>query len=271
MLGARRPLEPRGRIARAASLLSSAARSPIAAPAAAPPATRPGRRKVRRLIFLCSRGSMLAIRLLMVGLATELALSPAPWAQRAPPCTPATLDVSAVQAGSVTVSPLAGSRDASPWTQISFLGVPARALLRLSVTGSLTGAHPGRLLPFSQGNGASFLPRRPFAVGERVSVRATVSVGRARRALVDRFVIAEPDAITETPEGERVGNPREIQVFHSRPDLRPPAVAVTANSSAAAPGDIFTAPYSGPGQPGPMIPGAGGALVWVKPLPPGTA
>ena len=192
-------------------------------------------------------------------------------AQAAQQCAPRTLDVSAVQGGSVTVSPLAGSRDASPWTQISFLGAPSRALRVASVTGSRTGAHRGRLVAYSQGDGASFLPQRPFAAGERVTVRARVRVGGAAHALVDRFVIAEPDAITETPEHEHAGNPREVQVFHSRPDLRPPAITVTTAANGAAPGDIFTAPYDGPGEPGPMIVGEDGSLVWFKPLPPGRA
>src|SRR5579859_4067758 len=155
MLGPRRRLasDPPGRVACAdSSLPSSAARTPSAVPIAAPPAMSPPRRKVRRLIFLCCRGSMLAIRVLMVGLVTELALVVPAQAHAARPCTPATLNVSAVQAGSVTVSPLAGSRDASPWTQISFLGVPARALRGVRVSGSKTGAHPGRLLAYSQGN-----------------------------------------------------------------------------------------------------------------------
>ncbi len=42
--------------------------------------------------------------------------------QSAAACEPTTLNTSAMLAGSVTVSPLPGSRDASPQTQISFLG-----------------------------------------------------------------------------------------------------------------------------------------------------
>jgi len=207
----------------------------------------------------------------MVGLATELSLLLAAPAQATPQCAPRTLDVSAVQAGSVTVSPLAGSRDASPRTQISFLGVPARDLRVLSVTGSRTGSHSGRMAAYSQGDGASFLPRQPFAAGERVTVHAAVRAGRALHALVDRFVIAEPDPISETPERVHSGGPSEVQVFHSRPDLRPPAVTVTAAANGAAAGDIFAAPYDGPGQPGPMVVGEDGSLVWFKPLPAGKA
>jgi Arylsulfotransferase (ASST) len=215
---------------------------------------------------------MLAIRVLMVGLAGGwLALAPAALAQAAPQCAPRTLDVSAVQAGSVTVSPLAGSRDASSSTQISFLGVSAHALRVISVRGSQTGLHTGRLIAYSQGVGASFVPRRRFAEGERVSVRALVAEAGSSRRLVDRFVISERDPITETPETFRAGNPHEIQVFHSRPDLRPSDLIVTTATGASAQGDIFTAPYGGPGQSGPMIVDGNGAMIWFEPLRVGSA
>ena len=128
------------------------------------------------------------------------AAAPAAAAQSAPTCTPASLNGSALLAGSVTVSPLPGSRDASPQTQISFLGVPAGELRVVSVVGSQTGAHRGRLLAYSQGDGASFVPSRPFAEGERVSVHARARIGRAVRPLIDGFAIAGQDAITSTPE-----------------------------------------------------------------------
>jgi hypothetical protein len=188
-------------------------------------------------------------------------------AQSAPTCVPTSLDVSALQAGAVTVSPLAGSRDASPQTQISFLGLPVRDLTILSVTGSRSGTHRGHLAAYSQGDGASFVPSRAFLPGERVSVRARVRVGGSWRSLSDVFAVAHPDAISSTPERIRGGGPAEEQSFHSRPDLHPPTVAVTADSPAAAPGDVFVAPYGGPGQAGPMILEPSGGLVWFKPLP----
>jgi hypothetical protein len=85
------------------------------------------------------------------------------------------LNTSATLAGAVTVSPLPGSRDASPQTQISFLGPPKGDLSRISVVGSRTGAHAGRLEGYSDGDGASFLPSRPFAQGETVTVSAQVA------------------------------------------------------------------------------------------------
>ena len=74
----------------------------------------------------------------------------------------------------MTVSPLPGSRDASPQTQISFLGAPKGDLSRISVVGSRTGAHAGRFEGYSEGDGASFVPSKPFAEGETVTVSAQV-------------------------------------------------------------------------------------------------
>jgi hypothetical protein len=204
-----------------------------------------------------------------LGLAAATAAAKAAAPRRGPTCTPTTLNTSALQAGSVTVSPLSGSRDASPQTQISFLGVPARSLSRISVIGSRTGAHVGRLRAYSQGDGASFLPARPFAEGERVTVRARVRSGAAVRSLLDQFAIAEEDLISSTPEMIHPG--AEVQGYRSRPDLGPPTVTVTAQSTAAAPGDMFLAPYSGPGQAGPMILDQSGGLVWFKALPRNTS
>ncbi len=202
-----------------------------------------------------------------VGFATQ----PAVAGQTGPACAPTTLDNSALQDGSVTVSPLAGSRVASPQTQISFLGVPAGELSAISVVGSQTGAHRGRLAVYSQGDGASFLPSRPFAEGERVTVRAQLRTGRSVKLLSDEFAIAHEDRITTTPAPSFSGSSAEIQSFHSRPDLHPPVVTVTTGSPAVAPGDEFAAPYAGPGQAGPMILDPSGGLLWFKPLPANTS
>jgi Arylsulfotransferase (ASST) len=185
----------------------------------------------------------------------------------APDCEPTTLNTSATLAGAVTVSPLPGSRDASPQTQISFLGPPKGDLSRISVVGSRTGAHAGRLEGYSDGDGASFVPSKPFAEGETVTVSAQVTTGGAVQPLSDSFTIAYGDPLSTTPETVHEGSPSEIQYFHTRPDLRPPAVTVTASSPATAPGDIFAAPYDGPGQSGPMILEPDGGLVWFKALP----
>ena len=172
---------------------------------------------------------------------------------------------------SVTVSPLPGSRDATPQTQISFLGVPVSELSGVSVTGSQTGPHGGRLAAYSQGNGASFLPSQPFAEGETVTVHAQLRADGSVQPLVDQFTIAYQDSISSTPETIHSGSQSEIQSYRSRPDLRPPTLTVTRRSPALAPGDEFAAPYDGPGQSGPMILDPSGGLIWFKALPRGTS
>ncbi|HEX5853646.1 MAG TPA: arylsulfotransferase family protein, partial [Solirubrobacteraceae bacterium] len=218
---------------------------------------------------------MRSIRALILGPAVALGLglvtASVAAARSAPTCGPRTLNTSALQAGAVTVSPLPGSRVASPHTQISFLGVPARELSGVTVVGSRTGVHSGRLRAYSQGNGASFVPTRPFAEGERVTVRARVRIGGSTRALSDRFGVASEDAISSTPTTIHPGAAADVQRFHSRSDLRPPKVRVTTSSPAMAPGEEFVAPYSGPGQAGPMILDQRGQMVWFKPLPTHTA
>jgi hypothetical protein len=215
---------------------------------------------------------MPAVRVPIVGLTALLGLALAvPGAFAAPACEPTTLNTSALLAGSVTVSPLPGSRDASPQTQISFLGVPKGDLSLSSVVGSRTGAHTGHFEGYSEGDGASFVPSKPFAQGETVTVTGQVRTGGAVQPLSDSFTIAAQDPLTTTPETMHNAGSSQVQMFRSRPDLRPPTVTVTASSPAVAPGDEFVAPYSGPGQSGPMILDPSGGLLWFKALPTHTA
>ncbi|HTA37178.1 MAG TPA: arylsulfotransferase family protein, partial [Solirubrobacteraceae bacterium] len=69
---------------------------------------------------------------------------------------------------------------------------------------------------------------------------------------------------TNPPSGKDYN---EKQHFHSAPKLEPPSIEVTTHNAGGAPGDIFTAPYSGPGPPGPMIFDEAGNLVWFDALP----
>jgi Arylsulfotransferase (ASST) len=184
-------------------------------------------------------------------------------------CAPSALNRSALLAGAVTVSPLPGSRDASPKTQISLLGVPPAELRDVTVSGSRSGPHRGRMEDYSQGDGASFLPVHPFSPGESVTVKATLRQATQSTPLSFSFQVAVPDTFGEaggssTPPTE----PRDYQNFHSRPDLHPPTVTVTSDAPGATPGELLLAPYSGPGQYGPMILDEHGGLLWFKPLQP---
>ena len=184
-------------------------------------------------------------------------------------CVPKTLNVSDQLPGSgLIVSPVPGAYDASMYTQISMVGAPASELGAISVTGSRSGVHRGRLVAYSQGDGASFLPSRPFEPGETVTVKGRVSTGRSRRAFEFNFVVAHPDthlfAGTPTKFHE---DTQDTQHFGSAPSLTAPRIDVDAHASSATPGDIFMAAYNGPGPAGPMIFDEEGNLVWFDPLP----
>lgn len=184
-------------------------------------------------------------------------------------CTPTTLNHSAVLAGTpLSVSPLPDSYDASPYSQISLLGAPKGAISDVHVKGSKSGSHPGRLRGYSQGDGASFVSSRPFRPGETVVVRGKVRTGGHRQRFAYHFVVSRPDhlpyAAPTLPSGK---NPSEMQHYHSRPDLRPPVIAVTTRTPSAVAEYVFSAPYSGPGPAGPMIFDEAGNLVWFDPVP----
>jgi hypothetical protein len=228
----------------------------------------------------CARGRARCLRAGAIGAALALGALQAPlgtgqaWAGAAasPLCVPPTLGVSAARAG-VTVTPAPNTIDASYRTQISVLGVPASAITAVSAVGSASGAHRGRLEAYSQGDGASFVPSAPFAQGERVIVHAILRRDGVAKPFSWRFTTAVVDTVSRSletpPPPPPPPNPGEFQHFITRPDLIPPAVTVTANSGAQAPGDLFLAPYAGPGQYGPMILDSSGALLWFDRLAPG--
>jgi hypothetical protein len=190
-------------------------------------------------------------------------------AGRGPRCVPTRLNTSDVLRGNLAVSPLPGSYDASPDTQISLQGQPASALA-VRVSGSETGHHAGRLRPYSQGDGASFAPARAFRPGETVTIRGSVTSSSRRIPFSFQFTVAEPDVLALPHSPHPIRDPNEKQHYHSRPDIEPPAIVVTARSAQTAAGDIFTSPYNGPGPSGPMIFDEAGNLIWFDPMRPGT-
>ena len=217
-------------------------------------------RRAATLLLLCAAGAALA-----AGAASVSAVTPL----TGPVCVPPTLDASAQLAGTpLLVTPQPGARDAMPETQLSFLGAPAAELSGLVVRGSASGRHAGRLEAYSHGDGASFVPDRPFTVGELVSVTGSWTSGATAHPFGYSFTIGDPDPIARLPEsGEPAGKPGTVAYFPSAPGLRPAVVTVTKTSAAAArDGDIFLATYPGPGAMGPMIVDPRGQLVWFKPL-----
>lgn len=182
--------------------------------------------------------------------------------------------IGAAASNPVTVSPLPGTPDASPATQISFLGPSGTQISDVRVLGSSSGAHSGRIQGYSTGTGASFIPSHPFRAGERVTVHATVTTaaGGPGQAASTTFTIAHQAGYTRAPFPNNPGDPHAIQHYRSAPTLTPSTVTVTTPAKpGAAQGDFFLAPYQGRGTPGPMIVDQRGQLVWFHAVPAGDA
>jgi hypothetical protein len=176
--------------------------------------------------------------------------------------------VGAAAASAVTVSPLPGTPDASPATQISFLGGAGTKVSDVHVVGSHSGTHGGTLRAYSTGTGESFLPAHGFQAGERVSVHAEVESDGASQAVSTSFTIAHQDSVSQTQFPINPGDAHAIQRYSSAPGLTPSTVSITTPAKAgASPGDLFQAPYQGKGSPGPMISEQNGSLVWFHPVP----
>jgi hypothetical protein len=180
----------------------------------------------------------------------------------------------------VSISPAPGTPAAGPGTQISVLGVAPSRIVSVRAVGARSGAHAGRLRPYSGGRGASFVPRAPFAEGERV--RVTVRI-RDRRARVSTFTVARLGPIPPTLTITKT-QPDQLERFATRPDLQAPKVTVLHGGSDTA-DPIFMTPLPSPiihpesdntvtinpvGPGGPMIVDGRGRLVWFRQLTPPT-
>src|SRR5437660_12648193 len=152
-------------------------------------------------------------------------------------------------ASSVSISPQAGSTAALPGTQISFLGPAASTLGPISVVGSQSGRHAGRLHAYSSIRGASFVPSKPFFPGEHVTVRAAWRPNRGTHVvLADAFTVAVPAAVPLNEFPAVPGKPSDVQSFQTLPQLHPPVLTVHQPAGAgSAPGYVFASPSLGPG------------------------
>jgi hypothetical protein len=171
----------------------------------------------------------------------------------------------AAAAAAVSAYPAPGTPYAMPATQISLRGAPPAQLGTVTVTGSRSGKHAGTLKPHSDGLGASFVPKRAFTPGERVTVRTGLDVVGAKDGDFT-IAIGRP-----TGHGPRVGEPPAVgrgnlQSYATEPGWQPPAVTITTAKPGRAPGLVFLAPKGGRGQDGPMIVNDYGQLVWFKPM-----
>jgi hypothetical protein len=180
----------------------------------------------------------------------------------------------------VTISPAPGTPDASPQTQISILGARAAAILSVTVQGSRTGLHAGRLRRYRGARGASFVLRQPLVQGEHVKVRVALA---GRQPVLSAFTVAH---LAPAPPVIDVASiqPSKLSHFVSQPALLPPRITVRRSSSTLR-GDIFLTPLPSPiihpesdnaltvnpvGPGGPMIVDRDGRLLWFDQLPPPT-
>jgi len=201
------------------------------------------------------------------------ASGPLPPSGPSPRCLPAGQQHSATLPGtSVSVSPAPQTDSANPATQISFLGEPVTQIRNVDVEGSRTGYHHGHVYGYYQGDGGSFVPEKPFASDERVSVRAVLGGPGAERRVAFSFHTA-----TLYPSAEIKGFPNPpvaasaVQSFVSAPGLKAPILSVTSPDRDPAAGDVFISTGPGPGQYGPLIYTPQGQLVWFGELPAGVA
>ena len=171
--------------------------------------------------------------------------------------------------GGIAVSPQPGTPDASPGTQISFLGASPGAIRSLVVSGSRSGRHGGVLRAYAAAAGASFLPSHRFTPGERVTIRARV---RGRR-IAFQFTVARPARLPTAASSAQATGGARVYDFVSRPDLKPPAISVRAAPGADG-GNILLTPLTQKsgglvGQFGALIVDSSGQPVWSQPAPHG--
>jgi len=185
------------------------------------------------------------------------------------------LGAASASAAVVDVYPSPGSQFASPRTQLSFRGVAPGRLGAISVTGSVSGAHGGRVVAHSDGRGASFVPDKPFAQGETVTVRTSLPIHLGRLGAFTIEIATQGPPIAPLPRSPPLLlHSPGLQYFHSRHDLHPATLTASAAHGPTAPGDLFvglfSAPFQlGPGEPGPAIFDTNGRLIWFHPVPDG--
>ncbi len=164
--------------------------------------------------------------------------------------------------GSVSMFPSPGSLTAHPATAIGFRGSTAAAAGRLTVTGSKSGLHPGKLRTHSDGQGFSFVPDSPFTPGEQVTVLTGLAVRGGANGEV-QFDVSTPATETTPPQSTSSNPPApKVTDFLTEPKTHVPVMTVATNEPAAATG-LVALSAKGAGLPGQlMLIRSDGSLVW---------
>jgi hypothetical protein len=181
-------------------------------------------------------------------------------------------------AAGLDVQPFPGTPDAPPQTDIGFPTLSPWQLRSVTVTGSRSGSHAGRLRALPDGGGTAFVPRRPFVNGERVSVRALLSSPAAgtasgapnSTAISWSFSVAAPLPLPgprSTFVRHDIRDPNGLtHSFRSEPWLHPPIVWKSGGDPQfGTSDDIFTDAQNSI-QAGPLILNPEGQLIYFQPL-----
>jgi len=159
----------------------------------------------------------------------------------------------------VSAYPVPGTAYASDVTTISFRGINPKQLKlnKIRVVGAKTGVHKGKKLVHSDRRGASWVPTKRFARGEKVRVKTNFRLYRAKRGNFS-YRIARLTAKDDSPANPKI--PKPTGGLNSRPDLIPTELAVETNLPEKAPGEIF---YSAK-QNGLAIANSDGKTTWFR-------
>ena len=170
----------------------------------------------------------------------------------------------------VSVFPIPGSEVVAPGAQIAFRGISPYGLGSVTVSGSATGSHSGAIKGDSDGNGASFVPDKPFKPGELVTVTTSLNLVGAPSGSYQFRVADGPGPVPYLPAKTVPRNRDDVLSFRSRPDLSPAAIKFMSGPAPGAADYLFLAPQFGPLQDGPMLLDPSGNLVFFKPMPSGS-
>ena len=118
---------------------------------------------------------------------------------------------------------------------------------------SRSGRHTGRLVGHPEGAARASSPDRPFDPGETVEVSLPSRQRRSRSASASPSPARYRSPSSRPRPASRPG-PARCRASIRRPDLRPPAVTVSTESTPhARPATSSSAPATSPARPGPMI------------------
>ncbi len=168
------------------------------------------------------------------------------------------------------VIPFPGTPDAAASSDIIFSSLRPSDIRSVTVTGSSSGVHAGRLQALPDRAGTAFVPSGQFTPGEHVSVTAlltSASAGTASGAPGQTTLSFSFTVAVQTGRGGP-GAPQPgsgpARRFVSAPQLTPPVVTASADPDTGS-GDIMVTPYHSV-QGGPMILSPSGQILWFDPL-----